>query len=71
MNPAIGQNDVLENTKQRIEEFSKEKTGMSALHVLTVATIGASIALYLSGRKELAIFIGLWPPTFQALRHRE
>lgn len=71
MNPATAQTDVLESTKQRIEQYSKEKTGMSALHVLTVATIGASIALYLSGRKDLAIFIGLWPPTFQALRHRE
>lgn len=65
------QADVLETTKQRIENYSREKTGMSALHVLTVASIGASIALFLAGRKDLAIFIGLWPPTFQALRHRD
>jgi hypothetical protein len=65
------QQDVLESTKNRMEEYSREKTGMSALHVLTIATIGASIGLYLAGKKELAIFIGLWPPTFQALRHKE
>jgi hypothetical protein len=35
---------------------------------LTVASIGASIALFLKGRKLEAIFIGLWPPTFEALK---
>ncbi len=63
--------DVLEGAKNRIETFSRERTGVSALHVLTIATIGASIALYLAGKKDLAIFIGLWPPTFQALRHKD
>ena len=65
------QQDVLESTKNRIEDYSRERTGMSALHVLTIATIGASIGLYLAGKKDLAIFIGLWPPTFQALRHKD
>ncbi len=65
------QEDVLEGAKNRIETFSRERTGVSALHVLTIATIGASIALYLAGKKDLAIFIGLWPPTFQALRHKD
>lgn len=65
------QEDVLEGTKNRIENYSREKTGVSALHVLTIATIGASIALYLAGKKQLAIFIGLWPPTCQALRHKD
>ena len=63
--------DVLEDTKNKIEQFSREKTGFSALHVLTIATIGVSIGLYLAGRKQLAIFIGLWPPTFQALRSKD
>lgn len=65
------QEDVLEGTKNKIENFSRDKTGLSALHVLTIATIGASIGLYLAGKKDLAIFIGLWPPTFQALRHKD
>lgn len=71
MSPANTHQDVLESTKNRLEEFSREKTGMSALHVLTIASIGASIGLYLAGKKDLAIFIGLWPPTFQALRAKD
>jgi hypothetical protein len=69
--PRHPQEDALEGAKNKIEEFSRAKTGLSALHVLTIATIGASIALYVSGKKDLAIFIGLWPPTFQALRHKD
>ena len=37
---------------------------------LCLATIGASAALYLMGRKHLALFVGLWPPTFAALGNR-
>jgi hypothetical protein len=64
-------NDVLESTKQQIEETSKRVTGAGALHWATLAAIGASITLFLAGKRDWAIFIGLWPPTFQALRHRE
>ncbi len=38
------------------------------LDIVTLATIGASIALFVSGKREVGIFIGLWPPTIQALR---
>lgn len=37
---------------------------------LCLLTIGASAALYASGRKSLGIFVGLWPPTFAALGNR-
>jgi hypothetical protein len=46
----------------------KRKTRFGIFHVLTLASIGASVSLFIAGRKDLAIFIGLWPPTFQALK---
>ncbi|MDB5082582.1 MAG: hypothetical protein JWP00_4506 [Chloroflexi bacterium] len=35
--------------------------------VLTLVSIVLSQILFYSGKKELGIFIGLWPPTFVAL----
>lgn len=43
---------------------------MGALDWLTIGSIAASVALFLAGKKQTAIFVGLWPPTFQALRRR-
>ena len=60
--------DVVEKTARSIDETVKKGTGLSLFHMLTLGSIGASIALYLAGKKDLAIFIGLWPPTFQALK---
>jgi hypothetical protein len=36
-------------------------------YALAAAAIAASVGLYLAGKKELGIFVGLWPPTFLAL----
>lgn len=64
-----GQNkDVAESMLRNIDETTKQSTGVSLFHILTLGSIGASIALFLSGKKDAAIFIGLWPPTFQALK---
>jgi hypothetical protein len=41
---------------------------ISLFHILTLGSIGASIALFFSGNKQAGIFVGLWPPTFQALK---
>ena len=60
--------DALEQAARRLDEPIKRKTGISIFHVLTLASIGASISLFIAGRKDLAIFVGLWPPTFEALR---
>jgi hypothetical protein len=60
--------DVVERTARSIDETVKQGTGLSLFHMLTLGSIGASIALFLAGKKNLAIFIGLWPPTFQALK---
>lgn len=60
--------DVVEKTARNVDEMVKKGTGLSLFHMLTLGSIGASIALFIAGKKNLAIFIGLWPPTFQALK---
>ncbi len=62
------QEDVYESAVKNADDAVKEKTGMSALHWLTLGSIAASLAFYLSGKKGLAYFIGLWPPTLLALK---
>jgi hypothetical protein len=63
-----GKPDVAESMLRTIDETTKESTGISLFHILTLGSIGASIALFLAGKKEAGIFVGLWPPTFQALK---
>ena len=60
--------DKAEGILRTIDATTKGSTGVSLFHILTIGSIGASIALFLSGRKEAGIFVGLWPPTFQALK---
>lgn len=60
--------DAAESILKTVDESTKGATGVSLIHMLTLGSIGASIALYLAGKKSAAIFIGLWPPTFQALK---
>ena len=60
--------DTVESRAEMMDQKAREKTGMSLFHWLTLGSIGASIALFAAGKKNLALFIGLWPPTFQALK---
>ena len=60
--------DAVESILKTVDESTKGATGVSLFHILTFGSIGASIALYLAGNKQAGIFIGLWPPTFQALK---
>ena len=60
--------DGAESLLKTMDESTKRSTGVSLFHILTIGSIGASIALFLSGKKEAGIFVGLWPPTFQALK---
>jgi hypothetical protein len=62
--------DAAESRIHQLDEAAREKSGMGLLHWLTIGSIAASIALFASGKKHAAIFIGLWPPTFQALRQK-
>ncbi|HYY57237.1 MAG TPA: hypothetical protein VE842_07865 [Pyrinomonadaceae bacterium] len=60
--------DAAETMLSTIDESTKKTTGISLFHILTLGSIGASIALFFSGNKQAGIFVGLWPPTFQALK---
>jgi hypothetical protein len=60
--------DAAESMLKTVDESTQGTTGISLFHILTLGSIGASIALFLSGKKEAGIFVGLWPPTFQALK---
>lgn len=60
--------DAAESLLKTVDESTRQSTGVSLFHILTIGAIGASIALFLSGKKEAGIFVGLWPPTFQALK---
>ncbi|MDQ3806313.1 MAG: hypothetical protein M3416_21100 [Acidobacteriota bacterium] len=62
------QKDVVEATLRTVDESTKSATGISLFHILTLASIGGSLALFFTGKKSAAIFVGLWPPTFQALK---
>jgi len=60
--------DKAEAVLQTIDKTTVESTGISLFHILTIGSIGASLALFFSGNKQAGIFVGLWPPTFQALK---
>jgi hypothetical protein len=62
------QTDAAESMLKTVDETTVQSTGISLFHILTLGSIGASSALFLSGNKEAGIFIGLWPPTCQALK---
>jgi hypothetical protein len=60
--------DAAESMLKVVDKSTQKATGISLFHILTLGSIGASIALYLSGKQKAGIFVGLWPPTFQALK---
>ncbi len=60
--------DMYEKVLKTIDSTTVESTGFSMFHILTIGSIGASLALYFSGNKQAGIFVGLWPPTFLALK---
>ena len=60
--------DAAETMLKTIDNTTVSATGVSLFHILTIGSIGASLALFFSGNKQAGIFVGLWPPTFQALK---
>jgi len=60
--------DIAESVLHKVDKSTIQATGVSFFHILTIGSIGASIALFLSGKKLEGIFIGLWAPTFEALK---
>lgn len=64
----IGQSDRAETVMRNVDYIATRRTGVSFFHVLALLSIFASIALFFSGKRMEAIFVGLWPPTFEALK---
>jgi hypothetical protein len=64
----LTETDRVESILKNMDESTIKMTGISLFHLLTVGSIAASIALFVSGRKWASIFVGLWPATFQALK---
>jgi len=62
------QTDKAEAILKTLDNTTVDSTGISLFHILTIGSIGASLALFFSGNKQAGIFVGLWPPTFQALK---
>jgi len=60
--------DAAETILKTVDHSTQKATGISFFHILTLGAIGASVALFLSGKQRAGIFVGLWPPTFQALK---
>lgn len=60
--------DKAETLLKTVDNTTVGATGVSLFHILTIGSIGASLALFFSGNKQAGIFVGLWPPTFQALK---
>lgn len=60
--------DIAESVLKTMDNSTQKATGISLFHILTIGSIGASIALFLSGKKMEGIFVGLWAPTFEALK---
>ncbi len=60
--------DIAETVLKSVDKTTEKATGVSLFHILTLGAIGASIALFFSGKQKAGIFVGLWPPTFQALK---
>lgn len=65
---AVSKRDVTESVLKVVDNTTQKATGVSLFHILTLGAIGASIALFFSGKQKAGIFVGLWPPTFQALK---
>ena len=64
----LTETDRVESVLKNIDQSTIRITGISLFHLLTVGSIAASVALFVSGRKWASIFVGLWPATFQALK---
>lgn len=64
----ISKRDAAETMLKAVDGATEKTTGVSLFHILTLSAIGASVALFLAGKKSAGIFVGLWPPTFQALK---
>ncbi len=64
----VTRTDRAETVLRTMDNTTSGRVGVSFFHILALLSIFASIALFMSGKRMEAIFIGLWPPTFEALK---
>ncbi len=64
----MAERDIAESLLHKVDIGVQSTSGVSLFHILTLAAIVGSVVLFLRGNKLAAIFVGLWPPTFQALK---
>lgn len=64
----VTRTDRAETVLRTMDNTTSRRVGVSFFHILALLSIFASIALFMSGKRMEAIFIGLWPPTFEALK---
>jgi hypothetical protein len=64
----INRQDRAERVLHTVDNTTSRRVGVSFFHILALLSIFASIALFMSGKRMEAIFVGLWPPTFEALK---
>ena len=64
----VAEADIAESLMHKVDEKVKSKSGLSLFHIATGLSIAVSLVLFLRGKKMEAIFIGLWPPTIEALK---
>jgi hypothetical protein len=64
----VGSDDRAEAVLRTIDHTTANRAGVSFFHILALLSIVGSIALFVSGKRMEAIFVGLWPPTFEALK---
>ncbi len=67
-NMGVTRTDRAETVLRTMDNTTSGRVGVSFFHILALLSIFASIALFMSGRRMEAIFVGLWPPTFEALK---
>jgi hypothetical protein len=60
--------DRVESVLHTIDDGVTRTAGVSLFHILTFASITASIVLFAQGKKLEGLFVGLWPSTFLALK---
>jgi hypothetical protein len=64
----LSEADRAESLLRNIDQRVTTRTGTSLFHILTLASLTASVILFLRGRKFEGLFVGLWPATFEALK---
>ena len=58
---ATAKRDAAESMLKTVDKSTQKATGISLFHILTLGSIGASIALYLSGKEKAEFSLASGP----------